>query len=185
MKNNNFSLKLKFCYDTLEIYRNSDFCFFFSISEALSLSFTSLVASLFLDRSLCSFGIWMCVCVVVFFIHFKYSAFAISIWMFFNQISIQTHIDRILHIPSIHIDDGIKHIESIHNIDSRQRSQIVWTSNEHVCDIEIMQMKKSEKRKTKSQGKWQRKRRTRTSGRKRRGQKMRLKISNITSIWSD
>lgn len=42
MKNNNFSLKLKFCYDTLEIYRNSDF--FFSISQA------PLAASVFLSR---------------------------------------------------------------------------------------------------------------------------------------
>ena len=40
MKNNNFSLKLKFCYDTLEIYRNSDF--FLSISHA------SLATSVFL-----------------------------------------------------------------------------------------------------------------------------------------
>lgn len=39
MKNNNFSLKLKFCYDTLEIYRNSDF--FFTVSPKLWLSSSS------------------------------------------------------------------------------------------------------------------------------------------------
>lgn len=104
MKNNNFSLKLKFCYDTLEIYRNSDFCFFFSLSLKLSLSLFYFPCRFAFSRQ--KFVLIRCmnvyVCMVVFFIHFKYSAFAISIWMFFNQISIQTHIDRILHIPSIH-----------------------------------------------------------------------------------
>lgn len=36
MKNNNFSLKLKFCYDTLEIYRNSDFFLFYFASFYIS-----------------------------------------------------------------------------------------------------------------------------------------------------
>lgn len=43
MKNNNFSLKLKFCYDTLEIYRNSDF--FLSISPAFLAASVFLVAA--------------------------------------------------------------------------------------------------------------------------------------------
>lgn len=91
MKNNNFSLKLKFCYDTLEIYRNSDFFLFISRTPLAILVFLAVDELVWLAH-----GIFFSVQIVS-------TAFAISIWMFFNQISIQTHIARTLHIhPSIY-----------------------------------------------------------------------------------
>lgn len=65
MKNNNFSLKLKFCYDTLEIYRNSDF--FFSISHtslATSGFLFAMAALVWLTRFI---FVYVCVCFFLIF----------------------------------------------------------------------------------------------------------------------